>query len=308
LSKADTRDYIMHRLMIAGGHGDIKFTGPAIRRIFGYSHGLPRRINAAAERCLLIAFLRGTHTIDWRMAREALKELKGDYRASFAYNRYAVTAAAIGIFILVGLALFRMDFSGTAAEREGVVKVINQDNPQREFMIRRDDWTFKDYIAAQDLLFHLPGMQGMDAALNMHPAPECLKDIDRPFIASINGGYGVVHHANTESVWLMGRDRALIEVPLSRFSGVYRWNVIVRYRKPTTPEQIYRMADTGERVRWIQSVLKRTAYMTMKPNGVFGVETAAGIEKLQEAYGLKRDGVVGAETLALINVISRTAR
>ena len=145
-------------------------------------------------------------------------------------------------------------------------------------------------------------LKNTDDILNLHPAPECLKDIGRPLIASINGGYCVVHHAGADSVGLMGRDRAVIEVPLSRFAGFYRWNVIVRYQKGA-PEQIYRMADTGDRVSWIQSVLKKTGYMKTKPSGVYGVETAAGIEKLQEAYGLKRDGLVGAETLALLSVI-----
>jgi hypothetical protein len=196
----------------------------------------------------------------------------------------------------------RFDFSGIVGEREGMAKIAEPPSTKREFIIRRDDWTIRDYAAAQNLLLQLPGQKNTNAVLNLHPAPEYLKDLGRPLIASINGGYCVVHHAGADSVWLMGRDRAVFEIPLSRFAGFYRWNVAVRYRK-NAPEQMYRMADTGERVRWIQSVLKSAGHMKMKPNGVFGVETAAGIEKLQEAYGLNRDGVVGADTLALLGVI-----
>jgi len=304
LSRADTRDYITHRLMVAGSHGDIKFTAPAVSIIYAYSKGLPRRINAAAERCLLIAFLKGRHTIDRRIAREALKELKGEHHAAPVYKRYAMSLAALCLVLMAGLALLRFDFFGLVGEREGMAKIAEHAQPKHEFIIRRDDWTISDYIAAQNLLLQLPVMKSTDAVLNLHPAPECLKDIGRPLIASINGGYCVVHHAGADSIWVTGRDRAVIEMPLSRFAGVYRWNIFVRYRKGA-PEQIYRMADTGERVRWIQSVLKRAGYMKMDPSGVYGVETAAGIEKLQEAFGLSRDGVVGSETLALINVIGR---
>lgn len=307
LSRADTRDYISHRLMIAGARGDIKFTAPAVGLIYAHSHGLPRRINAAAERCLLIAFLKGCHTIDWRITREALKELKGEPHVKPAYQRYALGAVVFACVLLAVLALSRVGFLGLGTERVSLAKVAEQTPAKREFIIRRDDWTIKDYVAAQNLLFQFPGIKDSDAALNLHPAPEYLKDIDRPFIASINGGYCVVHHAGSEAVWLAGRDRALIEVPLPKFAGLYRWNIIVRYVK-APPEQVYRMADTGERVRWMQTVLKRAGYMAMQPNGVYGVETAAGIEKLQEAFGLKRDGVVGAETLALINVVGRVRR
>ncbi|HQP32229.1 MAG TPA: peptidoglycan-binding protein, partial [Deltaproteobacteria bacterium] len=302
LSRTEVRDYIAHRLMIAGSHGDIKFTAPALRLVYAYSKGLPRRINAAAERCLLIAFLKGSHTVDRGIAREALKELKGEQPSRPAYRRYALIAAALCLAIVAGLALMRLDFSAMVGEREGLAKIAEHPQARREFIIRRDDWTVRDYAAAQGLLLSLPGQKDTDAVLNLHPAPEFLKDIGRPMIAAINGGYCVVHHADANSVWLTGRDRAIFEVPLARFAGFYRWNIAVRYRKGQ-PEQIYRMADTGERVRWIQSVLHRGGYMKVKPNGVFGVETAAGIEKLQESFGLKRDGVVGAETLALIDVI-----
>jgi len=302
LSRTDTRDYIAHRLMVAGSHGDIKFTTLSLNLIYDYSRGLPRRINAAAERCLLIAFLKGTHTINRRIAREALKELKGEQPSVHAYQRYILGAVALCLALVAALALVRFDFFGLVGEREGMAKIAEHPEAKREIIIRRDDWIIRDYITAQNLLLSLPGQKNTNAVLNLHPAPEVLKDIGRPLIASINGGYCVVHHAGANSVWLTGSDRAIFEVPLTRFAGFYRWNVTVRYRKGQ-PEQVYRMADTGERVRWMQSVLERAGYMKMKPNGVFGVETAAGIEKLQEAYGLNRDGVVGADTLALLGVI-----
>jgi len=304
LSRKEVRDYIAHRLLVAGSHGDITFTAPALRLIYSYSKGLPRRINAAAERCLLIAFLKGTHTITRRIAREAVKELRGEQPSGHAHRRYVLGGAALCLALVVALALLRFDFSGIAGEREGMAttKIAGPPQAKREFIIRRDDWIIKDYIGAQNLLLSLPGQEKTDAVLNLHPAPEYLKDIGRPLIASINGGYCVVHHAGPNSVWLSGRDRAIFEVPLARFAGFYRWNVTVRYRK-AQPEQMYRLADTGDRVRWIQTVLHDAGYMRIKPNGVFGVETAAGIEKLQETYGLTRDGVVGADTLALLGVI-----
>ena len=69
--------------------------------------------------------------------------------------------------------------------------------------------------------------------------------------------------------------------------------------------RILRLADEGDEVRLIQVVLAKKGYLTIEPDGVYGVETAAGVERLQEDYGLRRDGIVGPETLALMGMLGR---
>ena len=45
----DTVDYINHRLKVAGGRGKDIFSKRALKRIYAYSRGLPRLVNAACE-------------------------------------------------------------------------------------------------------------------------------------------------------------------------------------------------------------------------------------------------------------------
>lgn len=55
-SESDTRDYILHRLKVAGCEKQI-FTEEAVKQIFKYSQGLPRLINTICDNSLLEGFL-----------------------------------------------------------------------------------------------------------------------------------------------------------------------------------------------------------------------------------------------------------
>ncbi len=62
-NEEDTREYIMHRLNVAGGNKMI-FTQDAISMIFKYSQGVPRLINTICDNALLEGFLRKKTEID----------------------------------------------------------------------------------------------------------------------------------------------------------------------------------------------------------------------------------------------------
>jgi general secretion pathway protein A len=71
--------YIHHRLGVAGGPGKIKFTRGAYRRIYDYSEGIPRRINALCDRTLLIAYAKNTGKIGSRIIRRAAHDIGSEY-------------------------------------------------------------------------------------------------------------------------------------------------------------------------------------------------------------------------------------
>lgn len=57
LDRAETRQYIEHRLTRVGWKGDPAFAEASFDRIFAVTNGIPRRINILADRLLLNAFL-----------------------------------------------------------------------------------------------------------------------------------------------------------------------------------------------------------------------------------------------------------
>lgn len=56
MSMAETRDYIRHRMEIAGESGGVSFTDSAVKWIHLYTRGVPRMINILCDRSLLIAY------------------------------------------------------------------------------------------------------------------------------------------------------------------------------------------------------------------------------------------------------------
>ncbi len=68
----DTKKYIQHRLQVAGATREI-FNVEAIKLIYEYSGGIPRRINNLCDLCLLNGFSRGTSVIDKETVKPELK-------------------------------------------------------------------------------------------------------------------------------------------------------------------------------------------------------------------------------------------
>lgn len=73
-SEENTRDYITHRISIAGGSTDL-FSEQAIAAIYRYSQGTPRLINTICDNALLEGFLFKTPSIDESIIRTVAVDL-----------------------------------------------------------------------------------------------------------------------------------------------------------------------------------------------------------------------------------------
>jgi general secretion pathway protein A len=77
LTRREVGQYIQHRLQVAGAQGAPYFTSGAIWRIHHYSKGVPRLINAVADKCLLAGYVQQRDHIDFKMVGRAIRELEG---------------------------------------------------------------------------------------------------------------------------------------------------------------------------------------------------------------------------------------
>ncbi|HXV64522.1 MAG TPA: hypothetical protein VEK15_27745, partial [Vicinamibacteria bacterium] len=75
LEGRELKQYIRHRLAVAGGIGQVDFTSGAFRAIRRYSKGIPRLINLICDRALLAGYVLERNEIDARTVRRAAKEL-----------------------------------------------------------------------------------------------------------------------------------------------------------------------------------------------------------------------------------------
>ena len=81
LTRNEVSQYIHHRLALAGSRGVPTFTIPAVWRVFGYSQGIPRLVNALCDKALLAGFVERSYRINYRMVGRAIRELEGNIHA-----------------------------------------------------------------------------------------------------------------------------------------------------------------------------------------------------------------------------------
>jgi general secretion pathway protein A len=81
LTRVEVVQYIQHRLHISGANGVPFFTPAALWRVFNYSKGVPRLVNAVCDKALLASFVARSERVTFWMVGRAIRELEGDFKA-----------------------------------------------------------------------------------------------------------------------------------------------------------------------------------------------------------------------------------
>ena len=150
LNEKECREYIEHRLKVAGSGSARIFEPEAIRMIWKFSQGIPRVINTLCDRALVNGYIASRKVIDGKLVRETLREMRHLRPNTVAFFRrpaflYAASgvmlAAALGIGALAVLKRDRGTAPVTVVEKtvpEAVVekavpvqaKIQRQEQPQ----------------------------------------------------------------------------------------------------------------------------------------------------------------------------------
>jgi general secretion pathway protein A len=77
LNRIEVDEYIQHRLHVSGAKGNTRFTWPALWRVYRYSQGIPRLVNAICDKALLAGFVHQRERIDFTLVNRAVRELEG---------------------------------------------------------------------------------------------------------------------------------------------------------------------------------------------------------------------------------------
>lgn len=115
---ADTGDYLKHRLKTAaGGASDpAVFSTGACKAIHRFAAGLPRLINAAADRALLIAYNHNSRQIDTAVAKQAITDVSRSRKETRSPARLmAWTAGVVVLLAVAALALLYLPGPLTAS-------------------------------------------------------------------------------------------------------------------------------------------------------------------------------------------------
>ena len=79
LNREEVAQYVQHRLEVSGAKLAPQFTKPAMWRIFRYTKGIPRLVNAVCDKALLAGFAERSDKINFRLAGRAIRELEGNF-------------------------------------------------------------------------------------------------------------------------------------------------------------------------------------------------------------------------------------
>lgn len=74
LTPAEVRQYIEHRLHVAGPHHHVQFTDGAIDKIARFSRGTPRVVNGLCDNALLYGFTGRTTTLDENIIEKVIRQ------------------------------------------------------------------------------------------------------------------------------------------------------------------------------------------------------------------------------------------
>jgi len=78
LRSEEVKEYIKHRLRVAGSMDTVTFSDDAVRLIAAYSEGIPRVINIICDKSLLLGFVKNASVIDRSIIQTSIEELKGN--------------------------------------------------------------------------------------------------------------------------------------------------------------------------------------------------------------------------------------
>src|SRR5512146_2727366 len=73
LSRPEVNQYVQHRIHLCGGNGVPAFTSPALWRVYHYSKGIPRLVNAICDKALLAGFVAQQERINFSLVNHAVR-------------------------------------------------------------------------------------------------------------------------------------------------------------------------------------------------------------------------------------------
>jgi len=328
LDAGETEAYVRHRLAVAGC-SRIPFSRLGLRALYQRSAGIPRLINIIADRALMAGFAREQDSIGERIVDRAADEALPGH-ARYWVRRYGRwTAAAALVFVIAGaFFVWRAPHSTAPAAALPVAPAATQPSPGDEMLARISHQLETGSDNELDAFSQLLARWQVDSdAVSVRDASRCpavivagidclrgratleqLARFDRPLILLLHQdehqSHALLQGVGPSHVRLdIGGERyELARASLSKF-----WNgeFIAVWRLPAdVPTASLKRGDAGAGVAWVKGRLAALDGGAAESGpAFFDTELEERVRKLQVAYGIKADGIVGPETLFALSAL-----
>jgi MSHA biogenesis protein MshM len=111
LTREVLRDYVAHRLLVAGHQGGALFNSQAIEMLYRASRGIPRLVNILCHKAMLAAFGRGDRTIGKGHLRGAAEDTE-DTSPIFSFPVRRFLFGSLGLILVLEVAALVVSLRG----------------------------------------------------------------------------------------------------------------------------------------------------------------------------------------------------
>ncbi|OZY86025.1 general secretion pathway protein GspA [Cellvibrio mixtus] len=342
LTPAETKAYIHHRLKIAGLPDHQRpFSDAIIKKIHGFSGGIPRLINVLSERLLLGAYAQNQHHIDKQIFAAATKEVAGtatqqeEKVAAVRTSWHALLVVAVAVIMAAVWFLLPDDRSTNTAALAAGAEVASSaslssaaaSSLSSESISSVDQSPLitlatRDLVAAQLVLFdHLAVAVGdmsnpCLASTTVNYSCEKvrlaswdeLRDINRP---------GLMTLATPDKKWVylmvagLSENYALIIengaekiIAWRELAPLWTGDFFYVWSRPQGFEKSLQMGDKSDLVTWVAEQFARLDQQPAPLTRQFFTEKLKKrVELFQRTQNILPDGVIGAQTLRRLNEV-----
>ena len=321
LSFRDIRGYMEHRMAVAGGHGSARFTNGAVRDIYRYSGGTPRRINNVCDRALLIAYALGRRDISGGIIGKSIRELSGGNGMAAGLGPARSQRLLFWLLILVliiaaGIGAWR--YKGTlpsvAPLEETAPAMLKGNISYADAEMKKDEsQIFSDEQKSLSTLFSMFYDTSETAGRNFEESyldlvsydlsPEYYIVLKKPFRVSASDPDNAARYLvikNTDDKGATAIDADGTEQTVDRDFIISNWGGLVSWIYPTPKKAATLSRGSGApEVLELQKALNDTGYV-VKATGIYDQSTFKEIAKFQKDFNLDVDGIAGPRTRALL--------
>ena len=331
MNLADTRDYITHRLEVAGRKDSNLFTSGAVHRIYRFSGGLPRLINLACDRALLLGYTRERTPLTAGMAKIAIADIRLT-AGGFRLRPFLSAGLALLVVTLIGAALYALNRQQTpksvvqqtaaatptelsvATMAQELAAVTEKENTLTAFNILAGIWLVPPATLASpqpvlpEVLARERGLDTVRFAGNLG----ALLRLDSPALLelALPGITGRRFLALTGS----GNGRYTIAPPLagrttlsgSELESIWSGRAYLPWKNHLDISPGIKAGARGQAVSRLQELLQGAGLYEGRATGSFDQATLDAVRSFQRSKGVEPDGVVGRQTLFLLYRTGKT--
>ena len=338
MNLADTRDYIAHRIEVAGRKDSNLFTAGATQQIYRFSGGLPRLINLACDRALLLGYTRGKTPITTGMAKTAIADVRLTTRATGRMRSLLFAGLTLLVMAVLGAGMYTLNQARTpktaaklvpTAAPAPLVAPIALSVPS----LSREMTTVKEKDNALAVFNVIAGIWRVSPAGWASPQP------DLPEVLARERGLDIFRFAGNLGALLRFDSPAILELALPGVTGkrylaltgskngrytiapplagqttlsgaeldsIWSGRAYLPWKNHLDITPGIKPGARGRAVSRLQELLQGAGYYRGKVTGIFDQPTLDAVRSFQNAKGVDPDGAIGRQTLFLLYRTGKT--